>query len=149
LPAQGRSLLLSQGYRTKGSWWRPGAFSKLRALIPEWISQELALWQANLMLLDQQIAQLKTELAQSLQGPLLATANPGGSCKNGVRLTLQRPGVQIVVLVVGLWGIPTAVTRERNHRRFPSCTRLKFSLVELRLFLDCECSHEGAGRRDA
>ncbi len=28
-------------------------------------------------------------------------------------------------------------------------TRLKFSLVELRLFLDCECSHEGAGRRDA
>src|SRR6478672_4678423 len=69
LAAQGRSLLLSQGYRTKGSWWRPGAFSKLQAFIAEWISQELALWQANLELLDQQIAQLKTELAQSLQGP--------------------------------------------------------------------------------
>jgi transposase len=69
LAAQGRSLLLSQGYATKGSWWRPGAFSKLKAFIPEWISQELALWQANLLLLDQQIAQLKTELAQSLQGP--------------------------------------------------------------------------------
>jgi transposase len=69
LAAQGRSLLLSQGYSTKGSWWRPGAFSQLRALIPEWISQELALWQANLGLLDQQIGQLKTELAQSLQGP--------------------------------------------------------------------------------
>jgi transposase len=69
LAAQGRSLLLSQGYSTKGSWWRPGAFSKLRASIPEWISQELALWQANLALLDQQIAQLKTELVQSFQGP--------------------------------------------------------------------------------
>src|SRR5258707_3356551 len=69
LAAQGRSLLLSQGYSTKGSWWRPGAFSKLQAVIAEWISQELALWQANLELLDQQIAQLKTELAQSLQGP--------------------------------------------------------------------------------
>ena len=69
LAAQGRSLLLSQGYSTKGSWWRPGAFSKLRAIIPEWISQELALWQVNMSLLDQQIAQLKTELAQSLQGP--------------------------------------------------------------------------------
>jgi len=69
LGAQGRSLLLSQGYGSKGSWWRPGAFNQLRAFIPEWISQELALWQANLLLLDQQIAQLKTELAQSLQGP--------------------------------------------------------------------------------
>jgi transposase len=69
LAAQGRSLLLSQGYASKGSWWRPGAFNQLRAFIPEWISQELALWQANLLLLDQQIAQLKTELAQSLQGP--------------------------------------------------------------------------------
>ena len=69
LAAQGRSLLLSQGYSTKGSWWRPRAFSKLRTSIPEWISQELAVWQANLTLLDQQIAQLKTELAQSLQGP--------------------------------------------------------------------------------
>ena len=69
LGAQGRSLLLSQGYGSKGSWWRPGAFNQLRAFIPEWISQELALWQANLLLLDQQIAQLKTELAQSLQSP--------------------------------------------------------------------------------
>jgi transposase len=67
--AQGRSLLLSQGYATKGSWWRPGAFSQLRAVIPEWIGQELALWQNNLLLLDQQVSALKTELAQSQQGP--------------------------------------------------------------------------------
>src|SRR5271165_1728381 len=63
------NVLYRKGYRTKGSWWRPGAFSKLRASIPEWISQELALWQVNLALLYQQIAQLKTELAQSHQGP--------------------------------------------------------------------------------
>jgi Transposase and inactivated derivatives len=69
LGAQGRSLMLSQGYGTKGSWWRSGAFNKLRGFLPEWISQELVLWQADLGLLDQQIAQLKTELAHSLQGP--------------------------------------------------------------------------------
>ena len=69
LGAQGRSLMLSQGYGINGSWWRPGTFDKLRVLLPEWISQELAVWQSSLLLLDQQIALLKTELAQSLQGP--------------------------------------------------------------------------------
>ena len=45
---------------------------------------------------------------------LLPTANPGGSCKKGVRLTLPRPGVQIGVLVVGLLGYRHTVTQERD-----------------------------------
>lgn len=69
LGAQGRSLMLTQGYGSKGSWWRPASFGKLERLLPEWMVGELRLWQANLLLLDQQIAQLKTELAQSLRGP--------------------------------------------------------------------------------
>jgi transposase len=69
LGAQGRSLMLSQGYGSKGSWWRPEAFGKLQGFLPEWILQELVLWQAQLLVLDQQIAALKSELAQSLQGP--------------------------------------------------------------------------------
>src|SRR5271157_2867128 len=69
LGAQGRSLMLTQGYGINGSWWRAGTFDKLRVFLPEWISQELAVWQTSLLLLDQQIALLKTELAQSLQGP--------------------------------------------------------------------------------
>src|ERR1700693_6380105 len=51
LGAQGRSLMLSQGYGSKGSWWRPQAFGKLQALLPEWILQALALRQDNLLLL--------------------------------------------------------------------------------------------------
>ena len=69
LEREGRSPMLTQGYGTKGSWWRPRSLYNLRAFLPEWIRQELALWQTNLLLLDQQIAQLKAELAQSLQGP--------------------------------------------------------------------------------
>lgn len=70
LAAQGRSLMLSQGYGSnKGSWWRPVAFDKLRAALPEWIVAELVLWQAHLLLLDQQIAELKSELVGSFQGP--------------------------------------------------------------------------------
>jgi transposase len=70
IAAQGRSLMLSQGYGShKGSWWRPQAFEKLRAALPEWIIKGLEVWQANLLLLDQEILKLKTELVQSVQGP--------------------------------------------------------------------------------
>jgi transposase len=68
--AQGRSLMLSQGYGShKGSWWRPQAFEKLRAALPEWIIKRLEIWQASVLLLDQEILKLKTELVQSAQGP--------------------------------------------------------------------------------
>ena len=69
MAAQGRSLMLSQGYPTQGSWWRPVAFERLEAVLPPWILQELVLWQAHLVLLDQQIAELKTELVSTLEGP--------------------------------------------------------------------------------
>ena len=61
--------MLTQGYAINGSWWRPGTFDKLRVWLPEWMSRELAVWQSSLWLLDQQIGLLKSELAQSLQGP--------------------------------------------------------------------------------
>ncbi len=70
IAAQGRSLMLSQGYGSnQGSWWRPQAFDKLRVALPEWIIKGLEIWQANLLLLDQEILKLKTELVQSVQGP--------------------------------------------------------------------------------
>jgi transposase len=66
MAAQGRALVLSQGYgMMKGAWWRPIAYSKRAPLLPEWIRSKLAVWQATLGLLDAQIAQRKKELAQS------------------------------------------------------------------------------------
>src|SRR5260370_10914082 len=64
--AQGRALVLSQGYgMMKGGWWRPKAYRKWAPLLPEWIRTKLEVWQATLRLLDAQIAQRKKELAQS------------------------------------------------------------------------------------
>jgi transposase len=64
--AQGRALVLSQGYgMMKGAWWRPIAYRKWAVLLPEWIRAELEVWQATLRLLDTQIAQHKKQLAQS------------------------------------------------------------------------------------
>src|SRR5580700_4753892 len=58
--AQGRALVLSQGYgMMNGAWWRPMAYSKRAPFLPEWIGAELEVWQANLRLLDVQIAQHK------------------------------------------------------------------------------------------
>jgi len=66
LAAQGRALVLNQGYgMMKGAWWRPIAYGKWAPLLPEWIGAELEVWQANLRLLDTQIAQHKKQLAQS------------------------------------------------------------------------------------
>jgi transposase len=66
LAAQGRALVLSQGYgMMKGAWWRPIAYSKWAVLLPEWIRAELEVWQRTLRLLDRQIAQRKKELIQS------------------------------------------------------------------------------------
>src|SRR5258708_14015548 len=69
--AQGRALVLSQGYgMMKGAWWRPKAYRKWAPLLPEWIRTKLEVWQATLRLLDAQIAQRKKELAQSNKEPL-------------------------------------------------------------------------------
>ena len=71
LGAQGRALVLSQGYgMMKGSWWRPIAYAKWRPLLPEWIRGQLEVWQESLRLLDAQIARRKKELAQSIKEAL-------------------------------------------------------------------------------
>jgi transposase len=66
LAAQGRALVLSQGYgMMRGAWWRPRTYAKWAPLLPEWIRVQLEPWQASLGLLDKQIAQRKKELART------------------------------------------------------------------------------------
>ena len=39
--AQGRSLLLSQGYRQKKNWWEGGQWKKLKGILPAWLVARL------------------------------------------------------------------------------------------------------------
>src|ERR1700726_553009 len=81
LAAQGRALVLSQGYgMMKGAWWRPIAYGKWAPLLPEWIGAELEVWQANLRLLDTQIAQHKKQLAQVIKRPCPKASGPRVWC---------------------------------------------------------------------
>ena len=41
LAAQGRSLLLTQGYREKKGWWEAPRWEKLRAQLPAWLAERL------------------------------------------------------------------------------------------------------------
>ena len=68
LAAQGRSLLLTQGYEAKGAWWRPRAWWGLSQEVPDWLLRHLALWAENLKLLDRQIAEAKKRLASRVGG---------------------------------------------------------------------------------
>lgn len=70
MAAQGRSLLLKQGYAIRGKWWRPRAWSQLQqALMAGWILELLEPWRASLKLLDSQIRELKKKLIASVAGP--------------------------------------------------------------------------------
>ena len=68
LSMQARSLVLSQGYGSMGgSWWRALGWKKWSQLLPAWLVRHLAVWQSTLRLLDEQIAQRKIELVQSVK----------------------------------------------------------------------------------
>jgi transposase len=71
IAAEGRSLVLSQGFgMMAGAWWRPRAWAQWSRLLPPWIKAHLELLRSNLELLDHQIAQRKKELILSSQEAL-------------------------------------------------------------------------------
>lgn len=52
--AQGRSLLLSQGYREKGSWWRARRWKVLQAKLPGWLAERLEVFRRVLEVLGEE-----------------------------------------------------------------------------------------------
>jgi transposase len=53
-----------------GSWWRPLSWKKWSQLLPGWLVRHLLVWQRALRLLDEQIAQRKIELIQTVKEAL-------------------------------------------------------------------------------
>lgn len=66
--AQGRSLLLYQGYRTKGPWWKEAAWQLLKARLPEWLVEILESLRALILNAD--------ELLQKRSETIEAEAKP-------------------------------------------------------------------------
>lgn len=62
MAAQGRSLLLSQGHRQKGSWWKAKPWQILQSQLPAWLIERLEVFRRLLEVLGQELAAAVTAL---------------------------------------------------------------------------------------
>jgi transposase len=53
--AQGRSLLLSQGYRQQGKWWHERTWADLLRSLPAWLVERLEVFRRILAVLEQEL----------------------------------------------------------------------------------------------
>jgi transposase len=60
--AQGRSLMLCQGYRIKGQWWKEAAWRKLKASLPEWLAEILESLRALVLKADELLTKATAQI---------------------------------------------------------------------------------------
>jgi transposase len=68
--AQGRMLLLSQGYRQSNGWWQGSRWDKLQSQLPPWLLAQLATHQRVIQFVDQEVSQLTVRIAQQAPAKL-------------------------------------------------------------------------------
>jgi len=76
LAAQGRSLLLTQGYREKKGWWGQRRWVELYAKLPAWLTERLEVFRRLLATLTAELAAATTALAAT--APALRPKGMGG-----------------------------------------------------------------------
>jgi transposase len=74
--AQGRSLLLSQGYRQQGRWWQQRCWSGLLPRLPAWLTERLEVFRRMLAILEKELAAATTAL--EAQAPQCRPRGLGG-----------------------------------------------------------------------
>jgi transposase len=62
--AQGRMLLLSQGYHYSNSWWKKKLWEQLQASLPEWLVGPLAVWVRLIEALNEELTVLQKAIEQ-------------------------------------------------------------------------------------
>jgi transposase len=65
LAAQGRSLLLSQGWRQSNQWWKGSCWATLRSQLPEWLSGRLEIFRRVILAVNEELKTLTKELQQA------------------------------------------------------------------------------------
>jgi transposase len=68
--SQGRSLLLSQGHREKGAWWRETRWKTLASLLPAWLVERLEVFRRLLAGLTAELRPLTLQVAAAAPAPL-------------------------------------------------------------------------------
>ncbi len=65
LAAQGRSLLLSQGFRQSNHWWKPQRWNKVWPGLPAWIVEALEIFRRLILKVDEEIKGLQKAIEQA------------------------------------------------------------------------------------
>lgn len=60
--ARGRSLLLTQGIRVQGPWWRPTKWTQLAPELPAWLKAQVQIWQRLALQADALERKVRAEL---------------------------------------------------------------------------------------
>jgi transposase len=63
--AQGRMLLLSQGFRYSNSWWQAACWKKLQEKVPVWIMEQLEIFQRIIQCVDKEVNALAVRVASA------------------------------------------------------------------------------------
>lgn len=63
--AQGRMLLLSQGYRQSNQWWQKAHWNKLQSQVPEWLLERLELFRRVIEFVQEQLQGLTVAVTQA------------------------------------------------------------------------------------
>jgi transposase len=58
LAAQGRCLLLAQGWRRNNSWWKPACWKELQSQLPAWLLGALEIYRQLILQVDQPLQEL-------------------------------------------------------------------------------------------
>ena len=66
--AQGRSLLLFQGYRITGRWWKEGCWEKLKQRLPQWLIEILENFRRLIVHTDQLLDKATGQIEAQAQG---------------------------------------------------------------------------------
>lgn len=74
LAAQGRSLMLSQGYRQSNHWWKPTRWTSLAPTLPGWLVTALERYRRLILAVHEEQQQLRQVVAKAAP----ATARPKG-----------------------------------------------------------------------
>lgn len=70
LAAQGRMLLLSQGYRQSNHWWQGRNWEPLQQRLPQWLKSRLETFQSVIESIEEQIKKLSVQVAQGAPAQL-------------------------------------------------------------------------------
>lgn len=62
--AQGRMLLLSQGYCSNNSWWKKSAWEKWQEVLPDWLQEALERWRRMIEALNEEMKGLDQRIVE-------------------------------------------------------------------------------------